>query len=81
MKKSTRTVKLPPKTSLPKTAPDKKLGRFDPAKVRIHQCSTGVPGLDDILGGGVPEFLLNVLAGAPGGGKTTLVRASDRPPQ
>ncbi|MGA2293485.1 RAD55 family ATPase, partial [Bradyrhizobium sp.] len=45
----------------------------DPAKVRIRQLSTGVPGLDDILGGGIPEFSLNVLAGAPGCGKTTLV--------
>jgi circadian clock protein KaiC len=72
MKKSTRTVKLPPKTSLPKTALTKNRA-LDPAKVRIHQLSTGVPGLDDILGGGVPEFSLNVLAGAPGCGKTTLV--------
>jgi circadian clock protein KaiC len=44
-----------------------------PAKVRIQQLSTGVRGLDDILGGGVPEFSLNVLAGPPGCGKTTLV--------
>jgi circadian clock protein KaiC len=73
MKKSTKTVKLsPPKTSLPKTALTNKRA-VDPAKVRIRQLSTGVPGLDDILGGGVPEFSLNVVAGAPGCGKTTLV--------
>jgi circadian clock protein KaiC len=42
------------------------------AKVVIHQLSTGVPGLDDILGGGVPEFSMSIIGGAPGGGKTTL---------
>ena len=29
-------------------------------------------GLDEILGGGVPEFSFNIIAGAPGCGKTTL---------
>lgn len=43
-----------------------------PAKVRIRQLPTGVRGLDDILGGGLPEFSFNILAGAPGCGKTTL---------
>ena len=33
---------------------------------------TGVRGLDDILGGGLPEFSFNMIAGAPGCGKTTL---------
>jgi predicted ATP-dependent serine protease len=33
---------------------------------------TGVRGLDDILGGGIPEFSFNVIAGTPGCGKTTL---------
>ncbi len=41
-------------------------------RVKIHQLSTGVPGLDEILGGGLPEFSFNIIAGAPGGGKTTL---------
>ncbi len=41
-------------------------------KVPIRQLPTGVPGLDEILGGGVPEFSFNILAGAPGSGKTTL---------
>lgn len=44
-----------------------------PAKVRIHKLPTGVPGLDEILGGGVPEFSMSLVAGSPGGGKTTLV--------
>jgi circadian clock protein KaiC len=43
-----------------------------PAKVRIRKLATGVPGLDDILGGGLSEFSFNIIAGAPGGGKTTL---------
>jgi circadian clock protein KaiC len=43
-----------------------------PHKVSIRQLPTGVRGLDDILGGGLPEFSFNILAGAPGSGKTTL---------
>src|SRR5450631_3425989 len=41
-------------------------------KVKINKLSTGVPGLDEILGGGLPEYSFNIIAGAPGGGKTTL---------
>jgi circadian clock protein KaiC len=41
-------------------------------KVAINQLPTGVPGLDEILGGGLPEFSFNIIAGAPGSGKTTL---------
>ncbi len=43
-----------------------------PEKVKIRQLPTGVRGLDDILGGGLPEFSFNIVAGAPGCGKTTL---------
>jgi circadian clock protein KaiC len=43
-------------------------------KVRIRQLRTGVPGLDQILGGGLPEFSFNLIAGAPGSGKTTLAQ-------
>jgi len=42
------------------------------ARVRIWQLPTGVPGLDEILGGGLPEYSFNIIAGAPGCGKTTL---------
>ena len=42
------------------------------AKVTIHKMPTGVRGLDDILGGGIPEFSFNIIAGSPGCGKTTL---------
>ncbi len=41
-------------------------------KVKIRNLFTGVPGLDEILGGGLPEFSFNIIAGEPGGGKTTL---------
>jgi len=41
-------------------------------RVRINRLSTGVRGLDDVLGGGIPEFSFNLIAGGPGGGKTTL---------
>jgi circadian clock protein KaiC len=41
-------------------------------KVTIKILPTGVPGLDEIMGGGLPEFSFNILAGAPGSGKTTL---------
>jgi len=41
-------------------------------KVIIHRLATGVPGLDDILGGGLPEFSFNLITGKPGSGKTTL---------
>ena len=43
-----------------------------PAKVTIRQVPSGVRGLDDILGGGIPELSFNLLAGSPGCGKTTL---------
>ncbi|HUQ34895.1 MAG TPA: ATPase domain-containing protein [Aestuariivirga sp.] len=43
-----------------------------PGKVMIRKLPTGVRGLDDILGGGIPEFSFNIIAGPPGGGKTTL---------
>lgn len=41
-------------------------------KVNIQRLATGVPGLDELLGGGVPEFSFNLLAGTPGSGKTTM---------
>ena len=41
-------------------------------KVTIRRLPTGVPGLDELLGGGIPEFSFNLIAGSPGSGKTTL---------
>src|SRR6185295_10261620 len=52
-------------------APDQRQDR-----VKIRQLPTGVPGLDEILGGkgggGLSEYSFNIIAGAPGSGKTTL---------
>jgi circadian clock protein KaiC len=41
-------------------------------KVTIKQLPTGVRGLDEILGGGLPEYSFNIIGGTPGCGKTTL---------
>ena len=41
-------------------------------KVDIQQFGTGVPGLDELLGGGLPKYSFNLVAGVPGCGKTTL---------
>ena len=42
------------------------------SKVKIRRLPTGVPGLDEVLNGGFPEYSLNLIAGSPGSGKTTL---------
>jgi circadian clock protein KaiC len=42
------------------------------SKVTIRRLPTGVPGLDNLLGGGLPELSFNLIAGTPGSGKTTL---------
>lgn len=41
-------------------------------RVEIRRLATGVAGFDELLGGGVPEFSFNLIAGTPGSGKTTL---------
>jgi circadian clock protein KaiC len=38
----------------------------------IRNLPTGVPGLDTVLGGGLPEYSFNLIAGRPGSGKTIL---------
>lgn len=43
-----------------------------PAGFAIRKLPSGVRGLDEILGGGIPEFSLNLISGSPGSGKTTL---------
>lgn len=41
-------------------------------KVRIRKLPTGIPGLDGIMHGGLPEFSFNIITGGPGSGKTTM---------
>jgi circadian clock protein KaiC len=43
-------------------------------KLDLRLLTTGVPGLDTILGGGLPELSFNIIGGAPGSGKTTLAQ-------
>ncbi|MFZ5476245.1 MAG: RAD55 family ATPase [Myxococcota bacterium] len=47
---------------------------MNPGSVSIGNLPTGVPGLDEVLGGGLPEFSFNLVAGEPGAGKTTLAQ-------
>jgi len=54
------------KLALPKKAAKK------PGRVTIQKLPSGVRGMDEILGGGFPEFYFNIIGGAPGTGKTTL---------
>lgn len=42
--------------------------------LEIRNIATGVPGFDAVLGGGLCEYSFNLIAGAPGSGKTTLVQ-------
>lgn len=41
------------------------------SRVAITTLATGIPGLDAVLGGGLPEYSLNLIVGTPGAGKTT----------
>jgi circadian clock protein KaiC len=43
-------------------------------RVVIEKLPTGVPGLDAVLGGGIPQYSFNLIAGEPGAGKTTLAQ-------
>ena len=40
----------------------------------VPSIRTDVPGLDAVLGGGLPEASFNLIAGGPGSGKTTLAQ-------
>jgi circadian clock protein KaiC len=46
--------------------------RAKPKLGTLKVLSTGVPGLNEVLGGGVPALSFNLVAGGPGAGKTTL---------
>jgi circadian clock protein KaiC len=41
-------------------------------RTMIRSVPSGVPGLDTVLDGGLPEYSFNLIAGGPGAGKTTL---------
>ena len=53
-------AKKPPRKQAPRARPS------------LDIIATGVPGLDQILGGGLPALSFNLIAGGPGAGKTTL---------
>ncbi len=38
----------------------------------LERLTTGLPALDDILGGGLPVGSTNILVGGPGAGKSVL---------
>lgn len=40
------------------------------AGAKVNLLPSGVPGLDTLLGGGIVESSFNLVAGAPGAGKT-----------
>jgi circadian clock protein KaiC len=46
----------------------------DSPNALIRNVSTGIAGLDAVLGGGLCEYSFNLIAGSPGVGKTTLVQ-------
>jgi circadian clock protein KaiC len=56
--------------TLVKKPPRKQAARSERPVLKLLE--TGVPGLDQVLGGGLPELSFNLVAGGPGSGKTTL---------
>lgn len=46
--------------------------RATPKDKALKLLDTGVPGLNQVLGGGLPALSFNLIAGGPGSGKTTM---------
>lgn len=46
--------------------------RAAPTPPTLKLIDTGAPGLNEVLGGGLPALSFNLIAGGPGAGKTTL---------
>lgn len=44
----------------------------DPPATPLRRIQSGVPGLDELCGGGLPQGKIHLLTGSPGAGKTTL---------
>jgi circadian clock protein KaiC len=63
------TNKWPAPAQAPETNPAVAVPGYQPPHPVV---STGIPGLDDILGGGLPRGRLYLIEGTPGSGKTTL---------
>lgn len=43
-------------------------------KLKLELMSTGIPGLDQLLGGGLPYLSFNIISGEPGSGKSTFAQ-------
>ena len=43
-------------------------------KLKLELTQTGVPGLDQLLGGGLPVLSFNIISGEPGSGKSTFAQ-------
>lgn len=67
-KKGLEEIKLPQQTVAAPTEPhqEPQMSVAEPNRTK-----TGIPGLDDLLGGGIPEGNLVVVSGDPGSGKTS----------
>ena len=73
-------MEAPPETAAPPDGPPRPL--LAPAAV-LERCATGIEGLDNVLGGGIPRGNMVLVAGSVGTGKTTLsleflVRGAER---
>jgi len=43
-----------------------------PTSLRLPSAGTGIPGLDEVLGGGLARNRIHLIEGSPGTGKTTV---------
>ncbi|MBS3062184.1 MAG: AAA family ATPase [Candidatus Diapherotrites archaeon] len=57
--------------AIPKKEPLEEVKFEDSSVAKPNRTQTGIPGLDDLLGGGIPEGNLVVVSGDPGAGKTS----------
>lgn len=57
-----------------KTSKSRAKPKVPEIRTRIPSLTSGVPGFDAIVGGGLPLFSFNLIAGNAGSGKTTLAQ-------